>query len=110
MSGTDRTVMTAGPLLDIVDDEWRADTLPEDGAISRAGAPPPRRPRAPSLSDAPFSRRPPPLSRAPRPLPRADIQLPPGVNPPTDEAEETTQAEQDAPEKWTELGLHTIAQ
>jgi hypothetical protein len=31
MSGTDATVMVAGPLLDIVDDEWRADTLPEDG-------------------------------------------------------------------------------
>ena len=57
-----------------------------------------------------LSARPPPLSRAPRPLPRADIQLPPGVTPPTDEAEETNQAEQDAPEKWTELGLHTIAQ
>jgi len=33
MSGTDRTVMPAGHLLDIVDDEWRADTLPEDGAL-----------------------------------------------------------------------------
>ena len=32
MSGTDATVLVAGPLLDIVDDEWRADTLPEDGA------------------------------------------------------------------------------
>ena len=32
MSGTDRTVATAGPLLDIVDDEWRADNLPDDGA------------------------------------------------------------------------------
>lgn len=42
MSGTDRTVMTAGPLLDIVDDEWRADTLPEDG-VRRP--PPPNLPR-----------------------------------------------------------------
>ena len=27
--------MVAGPLLDIVDDEWRADTLPEDGERER---------------------------------------------------------------------------
>ena len=31
MSGSDSTVMVAGQLLDIVDDEWRADTLPFDG-------------------------------------------------------------------------------
>ena len=31
MSGSDSTVMVAGQLLDIVDDEWRADTLPVDG-------------------------------------------------------------------------------
>jgi len=79
MSGTDRTVMTAGPLLDIVDDEWRADTLPEDGAISRAGAPPPRRPRAPSLSDAPFSRRVLLPSHAPpAPSPAQTSSSPPG--------------------------------
>ena len=28
-------MMVAGPLLDIVDDEWRADTLPEDGERER---------------------------------------------------------------------------
>ena len=31
MSGSDSTVMVSGQLLDIVDDEWRADTLPFDG-------------------------------------------------------------------------------
>ena len=30
MSGSDATVMVAGQLLDIVDDEWRADVLPFD--------------------------------------------------------------------------------
>lgn len=38
MSGTDATVMVVGPLLDIVDDEWRADTLPEDGESAPAMA------------------------------------------------------------------------
>lgn len=43
MSGTDATVLVAGPLLDIVDDDWRADTLPEDGERT---ATPRRRPTA----------------------------------------------------------------
>lgn len=31
-------MMVVGPLLDIVDDEWRADTLPEDGESAPAMA------------------------------------------------------------------------
>jgi hypothetical protein len=109
MSGTDRTVMPAGHLLDIVDDEWRADTLPEDGALpSRVatsdGTGIPRRSRT-------F---PPDSLCPPRAHPRgpqttfADIQLPAGVAPPADDTEEPTGVDPNAPEKWTELGLQNV--
>ena len=109
MSGTDRTVMPAGHLLDIVDDEWRADTLPEDGALpSRVatsdGTGIPRRSRTfpPTF---PLS-----SSRSPeRPSPDLpDIQLPAGVAPPADDTEEPTGVDPNAPEKWTELGLQNV--
>ncbi|ACO66569.1 predicted protein [Micromonas commoda] len=41
MSGSDATVTVAGPLLDIVDDEWRADTLPFDEIPLPPGVAPP---------------------------------------------------------------------
>ena len=37
-----------------------------------------------------------------------DIQLPPGVNPPTDETEEASQVDVNAPEKWNELALQFL--
>ena len=37
-----------------------------------------------------------------------DIQLPPGVNPPTDENEEANQVDVNAPEKWNELALQFL--
>ena len=36
MGGSDATVSVSGALLDIVDDEWRADTLPDDGTCEQA--------------------------------------------------------------------------
>ena len=109
MSGTDRTVMPAGHLLDIVDDEWRADTLPEDGAFpsrvatsdgidTSLGA-------LPNVSSHSLSR----LALTPGPRPTfADIQLPAGVAPPADDTEEPTGVDPNAPEKWTELGLQNV--
>lgn len=38
----------------------------------------------------------------------ADIQLPPGVSPPTDESEEPNQVDPNAPEKWNELALQFL--
>jgi hypothetical protein len=70
MSGTDATVLVAGPLLDIVDDEWRADTLPEDGApkLKTSKCPIPVRPPSPS----PRSPRP---RYSPAPVPLLPLHL-----------------------------------
>ena len=107
MSGTDRTVMPAGHLLDIVDDEWRADTLPEDGAFPSRVATPTASTSlgVPNVS----SRLPLCLALTPGPRPTfADIQLPAGVAPPADDTEEPSGVDPNAPEKWTELGLQNV--
>ncbi|KAK9868514.1 hypothetical protein WJX84_001205 [Apatococcus fuscideae] len=69
MAGTVSYLQTGDPeLLDVLDDEWLSDTLPDD-----------------------------------------DIQLPPGTAPPNDEQEgELVDARSTEPEKWLELGLHTV--
>ena len=109
MSGTDRTVMPAGHLLDIVDDEWRADTLPEDGAFPSRVATPTAPTSLPACSRTfpldSLSR----LALTPGPRPTfADIQLPAGVAPPADDNEEPSGVDPNAPEKWTELGLQNV--
>jgi hypothetical protein len=108
MSGTDRTVMPAGHLLDIVDDEWRADTLPEDGAFpSRVATP--TAPTSLGVLTNVSSRLPLSLALTPGSRPTfADIQLPAGVAPPADDNEEPSGVDPNAPEKWTELGLQNV--
>ena len=108
MSGTDRTVMPAGHLLDIVDDEWRADTLPEDGAFPSRVATPTASTSLGVLTNV--SSRLPLSPRAhARPSPHlADIQLPAGVATPADDTEEPIGVDPNAPEKWTDLGLQNV--
>ena len=101
--------MPAGHLLDIVDDEWRADTLPEDGAFPSRVATPTASTSLGVLTNV--SSRLPLSPRAhPRPSPTTcvDIQLPAGVAPPADDTEEPSGVDPNAPEKWTDLGLQNV--
>lgn len=83
-------------LLDVIDDEWLSDTLPDDGEELGASA------KSASKEKAPV-----PSTDWGRVL--SDIQLPPGTAPPNDEQEgEIVDARTSEPERWLELGLHTV--
>ena len=111
MSGSDSTVMVAGQLLDIVDDEWRADTLPFDGeSPSRYHETHPDltlHPSASLPSVRPTSHRADPRPSRPKP---AEVPLPPGVTPPTDDVDDNNDTVgKPQPEKWNELALGSLA-
>eukprot|EP00850_Spirogloea_muscicola_P020800 SM000227S07446 [mRNA] locus=s227:132124:133038:+ [translate_table: standard] len=88
-----------GELLDLVDDEWRADVLPDDGRglccrLSAADAK--------STTEA-F----PSMASLQEYL--GDIPLPPGTEAPADDIEDPGQEHQAAgTDTWPDIGLHTI--
>ena len=95
MSSTiDSRLVTDPQLLDVVDEEWQRDVLPDDGAggveergeEGRAGA----------------ERHPPPP-----PARHADVPVPPEAQPAADEQEEGPKDPRQ-PERWLELGLNTV--
>ena len=84
-------------LLDVVDDAWAQDKLPNDGngadlpSLALLGA---------SLLNVMFNF-----------TLRVDIPLPEGLMPPVDETDdlrEELEARNKRPDRWVELGLHTV--
>lgn len=91
------SLTTHANLLDVLDEAWRQDTLPDDGEGGQEGEHAMR-----------FGRQ---SQRKRMLVARADIPLPEGLVPPLEETEdlrEGLQSQEKHTAQWQELGLNTI--